>query len=190
MTVVMTVDMTLLALDSHVHQHYFAYVYKSVFSVCTRVSLLHALYFIIVCCTYMYVSFHRPGQMPNLFEIHTPDRIFYVSAPTKDEMQSWIGMLQTLKHHIHIRQSNSGSASASAGGGGASASASGSVSEESASRSPSSSPGALKKGSSRPVSSIRLGLKTVPMKSREAQTLPGYTSPTGNAWPCTCCQNN
>lgn len=34
-----------------------------------------------------------------MFEVHTPERVFFLSAPSEDEMQSWIGMLQTLKQY-------------------------------------------------------------------------------------------
>ncbi len=36
---------------------------------------------------------------PNIFEVHTPGRVFLLSAPTEDDMQSWVGMLQTLKQY-------------------------------------------------------------------------------------------
>lgn len=39
-----------------------------------------------------------------MFEVHTQDRIFYLSAITHDEMQSWVGMLQTLKQYHQRRQ--------------------------------------------------------------------------------------
>ena len=37
--------------------------------------------------------------LPHLFEVHTSERTFLLSAPSEDEMQSWIGMLQTLKQY-------------------------------------------------------------------------------------------
>lgn len=42
-------------------------------------------------------------KLPYLFEIHRNDptqkneRVYYLSAPTYDEMQSWMGIIQTLK---------------------------------------------------------------------------------------------
>ena len=42
--------------------------------------------------------YHRTAY-PNMFEVHTRDRIFLLSAPTDEEMQSWVGMLQTLKQY-------------------------------------------------------------------------------------------
>lgn len=54
---------------------------------------------------------HRsPTPFPNMFEVHTRDRTYYLSAPTGDEMQSWVGMLQTLKqyHRRTNRQPNRG----------------------------------------------------------------------------------
>lgn len=47
---------------------------------------------------------HGRTQYPNMFEVHTQDRIFYLSAITHDEMQSWVGMLQTLKQYHQRRQ--------------------------------------------------------------------------------------
>jgi hypothetical protein len=35
--------------------------------------------------------------LSHMFEVHTPERTFFLSAPSEDEMQSWVGMLQTLK---------------------------------------------------------------------------------------------
>ena len=40
--------------------------------------------------------------LPHMFEVHTPERVFHLSAPSEDEMQSWVGMLQTLK--LYARQ--------------------------------------------------------------------------------------
>jgi len=34
-----------------------------------------------------------------MFEVHTHSRIFYLSASSADEMQSWVGMLETLKQY-------------------------------------------------------------------------------------------
>ena len=42
--------------------------------------------------------FHRTPY-PNMFQVHTRDRVFLLSAPTDEEMQSWVGMLQTLKQY-------------------------------------------------------------------------------------------
>ena len=42
--------------------------------------------------------YHRTAY-PNMFEVHTRDRTFLLSAPTDEEMQSWVGMLQTLKQY-------------------------------------------------------------------------------------------
>ena len=45
----------------------------------------------------------RSAIKPNMFEIHRQDpkekneRVYYLSAPTHDEMQSWVGIVQTLK---------------------------------------------------------------------------------------------
>jgi hypothetical protein len=36
---------------------------------------------------------------PHMFEVHTQGRIFLLSAPSADEMQSWVGMLETLKQY-------------------------------------------------------------------------------------------
>ena len=41
---------------------------------------------------------------PHAFEVHTQERVFYLSASSADEMQSWVGMLQTLKEY---KKSNS-----------------------------------------------------------------------------------
>ncbi|CAI8008873.1 Pleckstrin homology domain-containing family A member 1 [Geodia barretti] len=41
--------------------------------------------------------------LPHMFEVHTPERTFLLSAPSEDEMQSWVGMLQTLKQFARIR---------------------------------------------------------------------------------------
>ena len=46
--------------------------------------------------------YHRTAY-PNMFEVHTRDRIFLLSAPTDEEMQSWVGMLQTLKQYDRQR---------------------------------------------------------------------------------------
>ena len=35
-----------------------------------------------------------------MFEVQTPERTFLLSAPSEDEMQSWVGMLQTLKQFV------------------------------------------------------------------------------------------
>ena len=42
-----------------------------------------------------------------MFELHTPGRIFYLSAQSQDDMQSWVGMLQTLKQYHKSRQPRS-----------------------------------------------------------------------------------
>lgn len=34
-----------------------------------------------------------------MFEVHTQGRTFFLSAPSADEMQSWVGMLETLKQY-------------------------------------------------------------------------------------------
>ena len=39
---------------------------------------------------------------PNMFEVHTQGRVFLLSAPSEDEMQSWVGMLQTLKQYNKV----------------------------------------------------------------------------------------
>ena len=53
--------------------------------------------------THTYTHTHRTPY-PNMFEVHTRERIFYLSAITHDEMQSWVGMLQTLKQYHQRRQ--------------------------------------------------------------------------------------
>ncbi len=45
----------------------------------------------------IYLSIRCP--QPNMFEVHTQGRIFYLSAPSGDDMQSWVGMLETLKQY-------------------------------------------------------------------------------------------
>ena len=52
--------------------------------------------------TYYPLSF-SPTES-HMFELHTPDRVFLLSAPSEDEMQSWVGMLQTLKQDHHRRK--------------------------------------------------------------------------------------
>lgn len=42
-------------------------------------------------------------SLPHMFEVHTRERVFLLSAPSEDEMQSWIGMLQTLKQYARHR---------------------------------------------------------------------------------------
>ena len=42
-----------------------------------------------------------------MFEVHTQGRVFLLSAPSEDEMQSWIGMLQTLKQYSKVTVSHS-----------------------------------------------------------------------------------
>ena len=39
-----------------------------------------------------------------MFAVHTPERVFLLSTPSEDEMQSWVGMLQTLHHHNRTHQ--------------------------------------------------------------------------------------
>lgn len=34
-----------------------------------------------------------------MFEVHTQGRTFLLSASSADEMQSWVGMLETLKQY-------------------------------------------------------------------------------------------
>ena len=46
---------------------------------------------------------HSRLLYPHMFEVHTAERIFVLSAPSEDEMQSWVGMLQTLQHHNRTR---------------------------------------------------------------------------------------
>ena len=42
-----------------------------------------------------------------MFEVHTQGRVFFLSAPSEDEMQSWVGMLQTLKQYNRVTVSHS-----------------------------------------------------------------------------------
>ena len=42
-----------------------------------------------------------------MFEVHTRDRVYLLSAPTEDEMQSWVGMVQTLKQYDKQRKQTS-----------------------------------------------------------------------------------
>lgn len=42
---------------------------------------------------------HGSTLYPHMFEVYTPGRVFLLSAPSEDEMQSWVGMLQTLKQY-------------------------------------------------------------------------------------------
>ena len=39
---------------------------------------------------------------PNMFQVHTSHRVFFLSASSEDEMQSWVGMLQTLKQYNRV----------------------------------------------------------------------------------------
>ena len=41
-----------------------------------------------------------------MFEVHTQGRVFMLSAPSEDEMQSWVGMLQTLKQYNKVSVSD------------------------------------------------------------------------------------
>ena len=43
---------------------------------------------------------------PHMFEVHTQGRVFFLSAPSEDEMQSWVGMLQTLKQYSKVTVSH------------------------------------------------------------------------------------
>ena len=43
-----------------------------------------------------------------MFEVHTQGRVFFLSAPSEDEMQSWVGMLQTLKQYNKVTVSSLG----------------------------------------------------------------------------------
>ena len=42
-----------------------------------------------------------------MFEVHTRDRVYFLSAPTEDEMQSWVGMVQTLMQYDKQRKQSS-----------------------------------------------------------------------------------
>ena len=55
-------------------------------------------------CTHTHTHQMCRTPYPNMFEVHTRERIFYLSAITHDEMQSWVGMLQTLKQYHQRRQ--------------------------------------------------------------------------------------
>lgn len=50
-------------------------------------------------CVYMVCR----SNQAHPFEVHTQERVFYLSANTADEMQSWVGMLQTLKQYRKTR---------------------------------------------------------------------------------------
>ena len=47
----------------------------------------------------------RSSTHPNMFAIATQQRTYFAGAPSQEEMQSWIGMLESLRQH-HQQQSS------------------------------------------------------------------------------------
>eukprot|EP00731_Ephydatia_muelleri_P032093 Em0023g600a len=44
---------------------------------------------------------HARDNAQHKFDVYTSDRVFRLMAPSHKEMQSWVGILQTLKDHRH-----------------------------------------------------------------------------------------
>ena len=78
----------------------YLYSFQLLNVVCVLLCLFVSLFVCLFVC-----SIPR-SPYPYLFEVHTPGRVFMLSAPSEDEMQSWVGMLQTLKQYNRAKTLN------------------------------------------------------------------------------------
>lgn len=62
---------------------------------CTCVVILTTAYYVYMCILCLY----RVPYVSHLFEIQTASRTFLCGASTHEEMQSWVGILQTLTQY-------------------------------------------------------------------------------------------